>query len=229
MEKFLSAVDSSNLWSKTYATLKDNIIKRHFKPNQKILINEVAKQLKVSRTPVRDALNRLEMEGLVWTEPKVGTFVVPIDEKLINCAIDTRLMIELWVVEKLPNLPQERIDNGIHNMKILLNNAESDYDKDFKTYHELDYNLKFHMEYVKIGGNYKNDEIYGSILNYRLPVTIPKHVLDDEVEKAIRQHRDILDSLSSADYLKLREKITFHLEESRINIIKKIRKNGGEI
>src|SRR5690625_7688839 len=98
MEKFLSAVDSSNLWSKTYATLKDNIIKRHFKPNQKILINEVAKQLKVSRTPVRDALNRLEMEGIVWTEHKVGTIVVPFDDKLIYCVIVIRLMCDLMIV-----------------------------------------------------------------------------------------------------------------------------------
>ena len=97
----LPRIDNSNLFDKTYTILKDQIVHRQFKPNQKLSIPELAVQLGVSRTPIRDALNRLEMDGLVKTVAKVGTFVNAIEIDDLLDIIDTRLMLELWVIEKL--------------------------------------------------------------------------------------------------------------------------------
>ncbi|WP_201305319.1 GntR family transcriptional regulator [Paenibacillus puerhi] len=92
--------------------LKESIIRRKFDPNQKLSIPELSDQMGVSRTPVRDALNRLEMEGLVKTVSKVGTFVVAITAEDVLNIMDTRLMLELWVVDKLEGVRKDVLDTG---------------------------------------------------------------------------------------------------------------------
>src|SRR5690349_17475333 len=109
----LPRIDNSNLWDKTYSILKEQIIRREFGANEKLSIPKLAEQLGISRTPIRDALNRLEMDGLVKTISKVGTFVSAIDEKTILDIMDTRLMLEFWVIEKIPQLPKADIKEGL--------------------------------------------------------------------------------------------------------------------
>jgi DNA-binding GntR family transcriptional regulator len=62
-----------------YLLLKDWIVKGKLQPNQKLRDKELAEQLGVSRTPIREALLRLEEEGLVETKPNSATLVSPID------------------------------------------------------------------------------------------------------------------------------------------------------
>src|SRR5690606_32682147 len=96
----LSKLDTSNLWDQTYSLLKESIIRREFAPNQKLMIPELAETLGISRTPIRDALTRLEMDGLVRSVPKVGTFVTPITSGDVRDIIETRIILEQWAVDK---------------------------------------------------------------------------------------------------------------------------------
>src|SRR5690348_1976384 len=100
----LPKLNASNVWDQTYLLLKDHIIKRKFASNQKLSIPDLIEQLGVSRTPIRDAINRLETDGLLKTVARVGTYVVPIEEGFINDIIDCRMMIEHWIIDKIPTL-----------------------------------------------------------------------------------------------------------------------------
>lgn len=62
-----------------YAWLKREILAGRLRPGQTLSENEVATQLGVSRTPVREAIIRLESEGLLNVRPQIGTVVAPID------------------------------------------------------------------------------------------------------------------------------------------------------
>ncbi len=62
-----------------HAWLRDEILSGRLRPGQALSENEVAHQLGVSRTPVREAIIRLESEGLLTVRPQVGTTVAPID------------------------------------------------------------------------------------------------------------------------------------------------------
>lgn len=225
----LPELDTSNLWDRVYALLKREIILRHYPPNEKLSLEKIADQLKVSRTPVRDALNRLEMDGLVVTRSKVGTFVVPIDMDIVNEVMDSRLMIERWVAEKLEAGPGENVREQISIMENIhlstINTAAMAPEK----YHEYDFNLQFHLAFVRLGGNDRNVKIYRDLMNYSLPATIPGKVASGEVEQAIMQHGLILKALKEQDYPLLKTVIQRHLEDSKQTILAKIEVNGGQI
>jgi DNA-binding GntR family transcriptional regulator len=72
----LNTLDYNKIGDLAYRAIRDAIISGGFQPNERLNQDELAKRLGVSRAPVRDALNRLEAEGLVRTLGRIGGVVV---------------------------------------------------------------------------------------------------------------------------------------------------------
>ncbi|WP_282936378.1 GntR family transcriptional regulator [Paenibacillus sp. RC67] len=226
----LPRIDTSNLWDKTYSVLKHQIIRRHFTPNEKISIPDLAFKLGVSRTPVRDALNRLEMEGLVKTVSKVGTFVVAINTQDIIDIMDTRLMLELWVIEKLGQADKDVRQNAIMNMEnILLRSSQLIGADQVDDYLSADYNMAFHIEFMKIGQNQKHIDIYLRLMDYRY-ITMKSSIVSSEMVRAAQlQHEEIIHAMKSGTTEEIRKVIRLHLEDSQQRLLKVISDHGGMI
>ncbi len=77
-----------------YDTLRSNIVELHIKPGTMISIKDLAEHMKVSRSPVRDALIRLEKEGLITTMPQYGTMVSKIDLERVSAEQFLRASLE---------------------------------------------------------------------------------------------------------------------------------------
>lgn len=226
----LPKIDTSNLWDKTYNILKDQIIRRRFTPNEKISIPDLAEKLGVSRTPVRDAINRLEMEGLVKTVSKVGTFVVAVSSQDIMDIMDTRLMLEFWVVEKWAQADKGVIQTAIANMEtILLRSSQLIGAEQFDDYLSADYNMAFHIEFMKVGQNQKNTDFYLKLMDYRY-ITMKSSIVSSEMVKAAQvQHEEIIHAMKSGNIEDIRKVIRLHLEDSRERLLKVISDHGGMI
>jgi DNA-binding GntR family transcriptional regulator len=223
-------IDNSNLWDKTYNILKDKIIRREFDPNQKLLIPELVQNLGVSRTPIRDALNRLEMDGLVTTVSKVGTFVNAIEIQDVLDIMDTRLMLEFWVVDKVAQLSKEDLLKELSKMQQII--QQSLYDVEIlplEDYLRKDYNLAFHLEYLKLGGNKKNISIYTNIMNYRFLAVESSLISKEMITSAIHQHIAIVEALKGGNVTDIKAVVKNHLDDSKVNLVNKIQKNGGVI
>lgn len=230
MKLELPKLDNSNLWDKTYLLLKERIIRREFKPNQKLLIPELAEQLGVSRTPIRDALNRLEMDGLVKTVSKVGTFVSALEIEDILDIIDTRLMLELWVVEKLTHLPVTEYEAKVAKLADILQEASSSVEEiPLGSYLRTDYNLRFHMTFIELGGNKKNTDIYLSMMNYHFLAAENDLFTKEMVTSAVDQHYAILNALHEKNFDELKVAIQAHLNDAKERLILQLRANGGKL
>ncbi|UOF92375.1 GntR family transcriptional regulator [Fodinisporobacter ferrooxydans] len=226
----LPKIDNSNLWDKTYNVLKDKIIRRGFNPNQKLSIQELAEQLGVSRTPIRDALNRLETEGLIRTISKVGTFVRAIDVNDVIDIMDTRLMLEFWVVDKLHTLSKHELNEAIRKMEDILEQTSKLIETpSLNSFLDADYNLKFHIEFIKLGKNKNNIDIYQKVMEYRFLAMESSLISKDMVLTAIEQHSSIVDALKEGEITRLKYLIKVHLDDSKEKLIDKIQKNGGTI
>lgn len=81
-----------------FNTLKQEILKLELKPGQSISENEICMRFDVSRTPVREALRRLQEQGFVHTVPYSGTYVTLLSLKNIKEMIYMRVAVELMVI-----------------------------------------------------------------------------------------------------------------------------------
>jgi DNA-binding GntR family transcriptional regulator len=226
----LSKIDNSNLLDKTYMILKDLILRREFKANQKLSIPEISEQLGVSRTPIRDALNRLEADGLVKTVSKVGTFVNAIEIEDLLDIIDTRLMLELWVVEKLPAFSKKDLREKVKELENILDSAVGFLKQSsLEAYLKSDYNLQFHIEFVKLGNNKKNVDIYLEMMDYHFLAVEHSLFTKEMVTSAIDQHYSIVEAIKQQNFAAVKASIKLHLDDSRERLIKRLQAHGGQI
>lgn len=120
LQKILRAKDLSgtgSLVEQVYGLLRQLIINLSLPPEFALVEQDVAKQLKVSKTPVREAIIRLQREGLVKVVPKSGSYVtaVSLDRYLEACFVRTQL--ELGCIRRLATqgvTPAEQIRLKAH-------------------------------------------------------------------------------------------------------------------
>ena len=184
----------------------------------------------MSRTPIRDALNRLEMDGLVKTVAKVGTFVNAIEIEDLLDIIDTRLMLELWVVEKLSaKSPAELAELLAPLKKMLADAARIVEEVPVEDYLKENHNLQFHIAFLQLGGNKRNEEIYRSMMNYHHLAVEQSLFTKEMVTSAIVQHQSVVTALLAGDFAAARASIREHLDDSRERLIHRLNECGGQI
>jgi GntR family transcriptional regulator, rspAB operon transcriptional repressor len=83
---------------RAYAALREEIVSAELEPGRRLSENELAQRLGVSRTPVREALARLQDDGLVEVVPQLGTFVTHISDGALHEAQFVREALELAAV-----------------------------------------------------------------------------------------------------------------------------------
>ena len=117
-----------NLTERIYRQLKRSIFDFDLLPGDRFTENAIAEQMQASRTPVREALTRLQREGFVEVSFRSGWQVRPFDFEQFEQLYDVRIVLELAVVKRLcdmqpaPDLdelksvwmvtPQERLSHG---------------------------------------------------------------------------------------------------------------------
>ncbi len=91
-------IEHTDLTTKVYRWLQGRILHHAYLPGAKLDVHQLAADLGVSRTPVKDAINRLVTEGLVVLQSRKGTYVAELTPTTLHALIEARLMIETWAV-----------------------------------------------------------------------------------------------------------------------------------
>lgn len=104
----LARIPQTSLRDQVVEAIRNAIIQGKFKPGEKIPEHDLAKQLGVSRTPIREAIRILEQQGLVETRPKNGTYIAGLDREQVKHGLLVRAALEeLAVREALERLEPE--------------------------------------------------------------------------------------------------------------------------
>lgn len=113
--------DYKNVREAAFEKLKEAIIKGHFKPGEKIVEQALAQAMGVSRTPVREAIRRLEAEGFVVSIPRKGVVVSQADKEEIIQLYSIRAELEglaaRWAIEHGDQDDMQKLDEAILKMK----------------------------------------------------------------------------------------------------------------
>jgi DNA-binding GntR family transcriptional regulator len=82
------------LRDRVYASIKNAIITAQLKPNQRVVEERMAADIGSSRTPVREALQKLEREGLIFRPPRTGFVVKGVTEEEVEDILDLQCVLE---------------------------------------------------------------------------------------------------------------------------------------
>src|SRR5574341_1282270 len=96
----MSTRSKSTLSESAYGTLRAMILTGDLQPGVRLTEADLATKLKVSRTPLREALNRLERDGLVTYEPRRGYAVSAFDLKSFEDAFDVREILDGYAAKR---------------------------------------------------------------------------------------------------------------------------------
>jgi DNA-binding GntR family transcriptional regulator len=93
--------EAISLADQAYAAIKQQIFDFELMPGDRLSESDLAQQIEVSRTPLRQALQRLQHEGFVEAMPKVGWLVPPLSFEKFDELYDFRVLIECFAVHAL--------------------------------------------------------------------------------------------------------------------------------
>lgn len=109
--------DNNSLSSRVFHTIREDILAGKYHTNEELKEKTIGEELGVSRTPVREALRQLELEGLVTIIPNKGAYVVGISQKDIQDIYEIRSRLEglcaRWAAR---NITKEQLDELEENI-----------------------------------------------------------------------------------------------------------------
>lgn len=198
--------------SNVYNGLKHDIFYLNLKPGSMISEFEICQQYGVSRTPVRDAIKALVVEGLLEVRPHIGTFISLIDLSKVSDTVFIREVLEQAVLKELCPIFNSydalNLEVILSQQAALINevpNPETSGD-----FIQLD--NKYHQKLFEIAGK---SGIWDSINSMRQHYNRFRTLLVkcnlDNIEKLYEQHCTILNSLISHDEEILKETVTEHV------------------
>ena len=215
--------ESNTLRENIAGYLREAIVRGELRPCQRIQEVEIAERYKTSRTPVREALRKLEAEGFLVIRARRGAIVSPITEKDVVEFYELRTLLECFAAEKAMNLMSA---NEIDYMSNL--NAKM---KDFYDRSDVQGILRTHNEFHEILIHAcGNERLINLIKNLAKQHQRFRIVLShtDFVLESTRVHDQILSALRAKDAEKLVEAVRTNSDQGCKALIEKIRAINGQ-
>jgi len=198
-----------------YRTLRENIadiirkriIYQELEPGQKIVEQDLAKEFKTSRAPIREALRQLELEGLVNIIPNKGAYVTGISDKDVHDIYMIRSMLEglcvRWATEHITQEQLEELDEIILLSEYHMDKGHSDQ------LTELD--GRFHQILYEASQSRILDHVLSDFHKYVQLARRTSVKTEERAIKSIGEHNEILNAIKAKDAEKAGNLATIHI------------------
>lgn len=187
-----------SLRGKVFRQLRENILSGIYKENDELREISIGEEMGVSRTPVREALRQLELEGLVKIVPNKGAYVTGISQKDVYDIYKIRSLLEgLCAAWATKNITEEQIDE----LEEILFLSEYHLNKSGKGKAEQVSELdgKFHKVLYKASNSRIMDHVLSDFHKYVQMARTLSVGEKDRAEKSIAEHREILQAIKDKD------------------------------
>lgn len=201
-----------------FTTLRQAILKGELQPGERLMEITLANKLGVSRTPIREAIRKLELEGLVVMIPRKGAHVAHITEQELNDVLEVRRGLEEMAIrkaceritkEELLNLEKAaRAFSALTETDNLVALAEADV-----KFHDVIYEATHNRRLVQLLNNLR-EQMYRYRMEY-LKDAASRILLDKE-------HKEICKAIREKDIQKAHDYICQHIDNQQRSIVKSI-------
>lgn len=206
-----------NKTEKIYKILLDDILKGRFYQGQRLIEKDLIDLYKISKTPLREALTRLEKVGLVQKKINRGFLVKRILRKDAEEIYELREIIDGFSARKIAeNITEEKIKKIkkiIYDMELCI--------KDNKIDEYVKYDKYFHTVLNKLSGNKRLAEIMQN-LNFqinnllKISVKLPKR----GINMSLNEHKIIFEAILNKNSAKAEENVKQHIKNTKMAVLK---------
>lgn len=198
---------SENKQQKIYRVLKERIIERIYVPGQRIVIDQIAKELQTSTIPVREAIRQLEAERLIFYKRNVGPVVAEVNESDYSDTLRVLAVLEGYATMlSAERFPVQKIQQ-LRNQNQLMVEALEEFD----IIHYSKLNSKFHrMIWEECNNNYLLETIKNTMERLDSIRGAGSMLYSKRVKEAIKEHEEIIGLLESGDLPKLEQRSREH-------------------
>lgn len=202
-----------------FNTLRQAILTGELKPGERLMEIHLANKLGVSRTPIREAIRKLELEGLVTMIPRRGAEVAQITEKSMNDVLEIRRAMDALCVElacdRISEEELEKLKNACDYFEKAVRS------KDAKKIAQAD--VELHDIIVQATGNQRLIQLVNNLSEqmYRYRYEYIKDA--SQHERLIEEHRVIYESIVKKDKQTASQAARMHIDNQEKAIIRQIR------
>lgn len=215
------------LWEGVYQVLREAIVEGTLAPGQHLAEQQLAEELGVSRTPVREALRRMALEGFVVMVPRRGAYVAGMSLKDMNDVFELRMALEglaaYLAAQRIT--PQEQVVLKETLEQLEAATAAGDKDQVISTdtrFHALIYAASRNRRLIQIVGNLSDQ-----IQSFRLQSLFAPGRLKD----TMREHKRLMAAIERHDSQAARKLAEEHIRQAEVSLLKnreKITTGAGE-
>ena len=210
----LGKIIHRSLADEAYCYLKEQILSGHIRQGDVITEQTVADILHISRTPVKNALSRLENENFVTTLSGRGTLVNVLSIADMRDIYNVRIVLELLALDTAINHFSAR---DLEDIRRVFVDAYNDYKKDKSSLPAEDmYHLDnmFHNLFIEHTSNHYIRKLMPSISERIQLGQLQAYIMTDTFETSTLQHLEIIDALEAKDLPEAKRLLQAHLEWS---------------
>lgn len=202
-----------------FESIREAIIEGQLPPGERLMEIQLAEEMGVSRTPVREAIRKLELEGLVVMIPRKGAYVSGLSMKDISDVFEIRSALEGLAAE----LASERItDEELENMeRHLVRIAEGIEKGDITSVVEID--TDFHSMLYAASRNQRLGQIINNLREQIQRFRQTSLSYPGRMRVALEEHRRIIEAISARDPEMARKLAAEHIENAENSLMEAIR------
>lgn len=201
-----------------FNTLRRAILKGELKPGERLMEIALADKLGVSRTPIREAIRKLELEGLVVMAPRKGAKVASITERDLNDVLEVRKGMEVLAIslacDRITREEIEKLEEVEKKFQNLIEDgnftelAEVDV-----VFHDIIYNATNNTRLVQLLNNLR-EQMYRYRMEYLKDIAVRRTLADE--------HKAICEALREKNEQKALNYIKLHIDNQQKAIIRSL-------
>jgi len=209
--------DEASAADRAYAYVRTEILSRRLAANELISEGQIAEAVGVSRTPVREALLRLQADGMVRLLPKRGALIVPVTAEEMADVLETRRLVEGYAARKV--VTEGSVGGLVAELQSHIDEMRSAAKhRDTIAYVEAD--RAFHVKLVAAAGNDILTSLYVSLRDKQLRMGVV-NLLDTgdaadtaRMRRSADEHEAITDAISTRSVRAVEAAVAAHLDDA---------------
>jgi DNA-binding GntR family transcriptional regulator len=201
-----------------FDVVRKSILEGRFSPGERLMETQLAEDLGVSRTPVREAIRKLELEGLVVMVPRRGAYVASLSVRDISETFEIRAALEglaaSLAVEKITPEELEAMEVNVHKMSQCIDK------KEVGKIAEID--EEFHDILIKAGRNERLSQMISSLREQIKRFREASLTNPQRQSLVLGEHRQILEAIADRDQRRAQVLVEEHISNSEDSLLNAI-------